>query len=50
MDFDKVGHITISFGLVSYKEKESKEELLKRVDIALYNAKDSGRNRVIVEK
>ena len=49
-DFDKVGHITVSFGLVSYKDKESKEELLKRVDIALYNAKDSGRNRVIVEK
>ena len=47
--FEEIEHITISIGLVQYKENENNEELLKRVDLALYNAKHSGRNTVIVD-
>jgi len=46
-NFEKVGRITISLGASNYKENETKEELLKRVDTALYEAKASGRNRVV---
>ena len=47
--FEEIEHITISIGLVQYKENENNEEVLKRVDLALYNAKHSGRNTVIVD-
>jgi len=42
---DKV--ITVSFGITEFKEEDTKSELLKRVDIALYQAKNSGRNKVV---
>jgi diguanylate cyclase (GGDEF)-like protein len=42
----KVLPITMSFGVIEYKVDESVEDALKRVDIALYKAKESGRNRV----
>ena len=45
--FDSIGEITISLGLVSYRRDETFEEILKRVDIALYKAKDTGRNQLI---
>lgn len=38
--------ITISIGVSIYKDLETKESLLKRVDEALYNAKKGGRNTV----
>lgn len=38
--------ITASFGLAFYNGNESVEELLTRSDVALYQAKHSGRNRV----
>ena len=41
--------ITISLGVVEFKEDEAKRELLKRVDNALYKAKQNGRNLVVVE-
>jgi len=46
--FEKVGHITCSVGLSSYKDDPSVEEWLQRVDEALYKAKANGRNRVEV--
>ena len=47
--YKKVLPITMSFGVVEYIVGEEVEYILKRVDDALYEAKDSGRNRVIVK-
>ena len=40
--------ITISFGVAQYIQGETKEQLYKRLDDALYTAKEEGRNRVVV--
>ncbi|MDQ1263416.1 MAG: hypothetical protein QG559_417 [Campylobacterota bacterium] len=40
--------ITMSFGVVEYKKGEDLDFLFKRADEALYEAKHSGRNRVVV--
>ena len=46
-EFKTVGHITSSFGVTEFKPgMDTLEKLLDRVDIALYQAKDFGRNRV----
>ncbi len=40
-------HFTVSTGLAAYPATaQSSEELLRQMDLALYNAKSSGRNRV----
>ncbi|WP_121574411.1 sensor domain-containing diguanylate cyclase [Brenneria alni] len=40
-------HITISCGVAECKEDETLETLINRADIALYQAKQQGRNRVV---
>ena len=45
-EFPDVGTITCSFGVVEYTAKDRVQSLLKRVDDALYTAKERGRNRV----
>ena len=40
------GKITSSFGVTQIKENDTLNQALKRCDIALYNAKAAGRNRV----
>ncbi|MEI7842885.1 MAG: diguanylate cyclase [Gallionellaceae bacterium] len=40
-------HVTVSIGVAEYQRGESQEALLQRVDIALYEAKNSGRNKVV---
>lgn len=40
-------HITISIGAVLYSAEDGLEESLNEADMALYNAKKEGRNRVI---
>lgn len=42
------GTVTVSAGLSELRNKESLDSLMARVDEALYEAKSSGRNRVIV--
>ena len=41
-------NVTISMGLAEFNNQETGEELFKRADKALYEAKKSGRNRVCV--
>lgn len=46
-DFNKVGHITISLGVSLVNTKDDSFSLFKRADDALYEAKNSGRNKVV---
>jgi diguanylate cyclase (GGDEF)-like protein len=41
--------VTISLGLTEYITGESEETFLKRVDKALYEAKQAGRNRLVIK-
>ena len=41
-------NITISCGVAEYQVSEKAEELINRADIALYQAKEQGRNRVVM--
>jgi diguanylate cyclase (GGDEF)-like protein len=38
--------VTASFGVAEYRQKEKTKDVLKRADIALYMAKENGRNKV----
>ena len=40
--------ITSSFGVAIHVEGETSEEMVKRVDEGLYEAKDTGRNKVVI--
>lgn len=46
--FKDVEHVSISIGITSPKVGETKEELLKRVDMALYISKNKGKNCVSI--
>jgi diguanylate cyclase (GGDEF)-like protein len=46
-EFQTIGHITSSFGVAEFNAVDDNvESILERADIALYMAKDLGRNRV----
>jgi polar amino acid transport system substrate-binding protein len=47
-DFEGIEHKTASFGLTAFKAGDTIETVVKRADNALYEAKESGRNRVVV--
>ena len=46
---ERLGAVTASFGVARLRDGESADELLRRVDAKLYEAKASGRNRVVVD-
>jgi len=46
-DFPEVGTKTASFGVATLTDGEDVDHLTKRADDALYQAKESGRNRVV---
>ena len=48
VDFSPVQKVTASFGLSVYMDSESEDTLFKRVDNALYTAKNSGRNCYVI--
>jgi two-component system cell cycle response regulator len=48
LHFEEEIHVTCSFGVASLEKPDTKETLLKRVDDALYEAKRTGRNKVVV--
>ncbi|MCX7705870.1 MAG: sensor domain-containing diguanylate cyclase [bacterium] len=48
-EFQPEGDLTISFGISAFpSDGQSCEELIRKADIALYEAKKQGRNRVVV--
>ncbi|WP_415396889.1 diguanylate cyclase [Sulfurimonas sp. CS5] len=47
--FSIIGKLTISIGVTEYIHNESEETFIKRVDKALYEAKESGRNKVVIK-
>jgi diguanylate cyclase (GGDEF)-like protein len=46
--FDQAGAITISLGVAQLKKDDTEDTFIKRVDDAMYLAKQNGRNRVEV--
>lgn len=49
-DFDGIGQRTASFGVVVYDSKEAIKDLVKRADDCLYEAKNSGRNKLVYKE
>ncbi len=47
--FPDVGRITLSAGVAAFRHNETLVNLLGRVDQALYQAKEAGRNQVVVD-
>jgi diguanylate cyclase (GGDEF)-like protein/hemerythrin-like metal-binding protein len=47
---ETAGHITISLGVAEHVSDESENACLQRADAAMYAAKNSGRNRVVVDQ
>ena len=47
-EFSTAGQITISLGVAQLQSGDSIDTLIKRVDSALYKAKQEGRNRVVL--
>ncbi len=47
--FPEAGQITISLGVATWRDSDDRITIVQRADNALYRAKESGRNRIVVE-
>lgn len=47
-EFVNAGHLTVSIGATHYQPGDDYDSLFKRADSALYQAKQSGRDRVVI--
>lgn len=43
--FEEIGRMTVSLGVTDFRQTDDNEAILKRVDSAMYLAKENGRNR-----
>lgn len=48
LSFESVPQVTVSMGIAELKENETAEHFIQRADMALYMAKDQGRNLAII--
>jgi diguanylate cyclase len=48
-DGTPIGRVTFSAGVAALNGKETGEDLLHRADVALYRAKEGGRNQVVID-
>lgn len=48
LDLGELGSVTASFGVSGYREGDRRRSLVERADQAMYQAKDAGRNQVVV--
>lgn len=46
--FERIGNLTVSFGVTAFTPQDDSNTLLKRVDDALYQAKENGRNQMVM--
>ncbi|MEI7612517.1 MAG: sensor domain-containing diguanylate cyclase [Betaproteobacteria bacterium] len=46
--FTAANHLTVSIGVTRFSTEDSEEQVLARADTALYEAKNAGRNRVVL--
>jgi len=49
-DFSPVNNVTVSLGIAQYTEGEATAKFINRADEALYEAKQTGRNKVCISK
>ncbi len=47
-NFSQIGNVSASFGITEYQPQDEIDQIMKRADTALYNAKNKGRNRIEV--
>ena len=48
--FDEIGHKTISLGISDFQKSDTVETLFKKADTALYEAKNTGRDKSVIYK
>ena len=44
--FKRIGHLTASFGIADYRNKDTISSLIQRADYSLYKAKEEGKNKI----
>jgi len=49
-DFSDIGNLTVSFGVAELDKLDDLHSVLQRADKALYEAKESGKNRIVFKK